>query len=85
VLESTPIPISEIVQMKDDPNTSGARPAHQFQADRVPAIGEQHLWSEPAEYLVDQVEKDYTLTWIGRSLGAARASWHQGHTHVAHF
>ena len=38
-----------------------AGPAHQFQADRVAAVGQQHVGPEPLEHLPGQVEEPLAL------------------------
>ena len=64
-MNAAAIVVAEVVQVEDNRDASGPSPAHELEADRMPAVGQQNLGPEPVQHLVGQVEKQCAFSRTG--------------------
>ncbi len=77
--EGRPTALAEFVQVENYGDAPRPGSAHQFEAGRMPAPGEQHAGREAVDHLVDHVEKDSTVCTVRRPLRLAGAGGHHCH------
>ena len=69
--EGRAVAVSEIVQMEDHGDPPRPAAAHQLEAGRMTAVGQQHVGPEPVEHLLGQLQENGPLPRIRRPLRPA--------------
>jgi len=76
------IVVAEILEVKYDGDARGPGPAHQLQADRMPAVDQKHLRPESTQDLAGQVEEQARLVLAWCPLGPAVRCGQQRDSHA---
>jgi hypothetical protein len=75
---------SEIVPVKHDCDPPRTSPAHQLEAGRMAAVGQQYMRSNAIQTLFGQSKKSSEFFTIWRTLGAAGSRGHDRHADAVH-